>query len=225
MISAEGVRVSVTDRRGGSFDVLALDHFQPKEGALTVVAGPSGCGKSTLLYLLAGLMPPSAGRVLAGEVDIYRLSESRRDAWRRRTIGFVFQDFHLVPELSALGNVTLPATFGRGGGKVHARAEALLQRLGVPLDRRSIDVLSRGERQRLAVARALAYDPPILLADEPTASLDEAAGGEVRAILLELAGEGRTVIAATHDPGLIEAAGDRLRLDHGSVVPAGGSGR
>ena len=178
-------------------------------GKITAIAGPSGSGKSTLLYVLAGLQPPQAGRVLSDGADIYRLGEGRRDAWRRRTVGFVFQDFHLIPELSVVANVALPGTFGRSGGRRRAPAE-LLAELGVPTDRRSVAMLSRGEQQRVAIARALAFDPPVMLADEPTASLDGAAASEVRAILRRLAEDGRTVVVVSHDEALLAEADDRF---------------
>ncbi|HET7714615.1 MAG TPA: ABC transporter ATP-binding protein [Bauldia sp.] len=214
MLFAEGIRLAFSDHRGTSFTALDIDTFRPEPGKLTAIAGPSGSGKSTLLYVLAGLQPPQAGRVTADGMDIYSLGESRRDAWRRRTIGFVFQDFHLIPELSLVGNVALPATFGRSPGS-RRRASELLVALGVPTDRRSVGMLSRGEQQRVAIARALAFDPPVILADEPTASLDGAAATDVRAILKRLAGEGRTVVVVSHDDAVLSAADATLRLDHG----------
>jgi putative ABC transport system ATP-binding protein len=183
--------------------------------------GPSGSGKSTLLYLLGGLLRPTTGSVNHQGQNIYAMSESWRDRWRRRTLGFVFQDFHLIPDLSILANVTLPASFGSGQPGVKGRAAEMLQNLGVPTDRRSIDVLSRGERQRVAIARALVHSPQIVLADEPTASLDDASGAEVAAILRRLAGEGRTVIVATHDPLLSGTADAVLRLEHGRTAISG----
>lgn len=199
MIVAEGIAVSFPDRDGAAFKVLSIDRFAPRPGMVTAITGASGSGKSTLLYVAAGLLPPDSGRVLAGEVDVYRLGEGRRDAWRRKSIGFVFQDFHLIPELSVTANATLPATFG-GGGKVRDRAIATLAALNVPTARRSVDELSRGERQRVAIARALAFDPPVILADEPTASLDD----EHAAVALELLRaqaieSGATLVVASHD--------------------------
>lgn len=220
MLIAEDVRVDAADGARGTFAILSVPRFAPAAGAVTAVAGPSGSGKSTLLYVLAGLLPPARGRVLCGATDLYTLSESGRDRWRRQNVGFVFQDFHLIPELSVMANATLPATFANGGGRARRRAAELLAALGVPTARRSPQVLSRGERQRLAVARALAHDPPIVLADEPTASLDAATATEVVAILKQLAGEGRTVVVATHDPRGIAAADAVVHLDHGGLVTA-----
>ena len=221
-VVAEGLRVSFLDEGRVPFTVLALDSFAPAPGQVTVVTGPSGSGKTTLLYVLAGLQPPQAGRVACADADIYAMGEGRRDRWRRRTIGFVFQDFQLIPELSILANVTLPATFTAGkGGR---NGIDMLRRLGVPTAGRTVSALSRGEQQRVAIARAMAFDPPVILADEPTASLDVAAGGEIRTILRELAAGGRTVVVVSHDPALIEAADLRVRLDHGMASAPPGEG-
>jgi putative ABC transport system ATP-binding protein len=166
--------------------------------------------------VLAGLLPPRVGRVTYEGANIYALGEGRRDGWRRRTIGFVFQDFHLIPELSVIGNVDLPLTFG---GRSASKAVEILTMLGVPVDRRSVEQLSRGERQRVAIARALAFDPPVILADEPTASLDDAAAREVRRILRALAAEGRTVVVVSHDWAMLSEADATVHLDHGRIAP------
>lgn len=219
MLIAERVGLSFADSGGKSFTVLDIERFAPSPGKITAVSGPSGSGKSTLLYVLAGLLLPQAGRVLFEGADIYALSERRRDAWRRTRIGIIFQDFHLVSELSPLGNAMLPATFGRAPG-VRERVRRLLAELNVPAARSTVELLSRGERQRVAVARALAFDPPVVLADEPSASLDRAATAELLAILARLAGEGRTVVLATHDPDLLAKAHARHRLEHGRLSEA-----
>jgi len=215
VLIAENLRVSYSDRQGNAFTALELAAFAPKPGELTVIAGPSGSGKSTLLHVLSGLLPPQQGKVVCDGKDIYAMGEGRRDAWRRRTIGLVFQDFHLFPELSVIGNVELPSTFGRGSTTA---ARNLLGRLGVPVERTSVDELSRGERQRVAIARALAFDPPIIFADEPTASLDHAAGREVRKIFRSFAEEGKTVVVVTHDWSMLGAADTTINLDHGRIA-------
>ena len=215
---AEELRVSFRDSGGQSFAVLDLPRFAPPAGAVTVVRGPSGSGKSTLLHVLAGLQTPDAGSVRFDGVDIYSLSETRRDSWRRERVGFVFQDFHLLPELSPLGNVTVAATFSRSPGSVKQRGKELLQRLGVPLGRRSVEMLSRGERQRVAIARALLFDPPLVLADEPTASLDDAAGAAVLQTMRELARAGKTVVMVSHEPKAIAEADMLVTLEHGRPV-------
>ena len=218
MLTGQGLRTVFRDTAGELIMALDVVEIAPAPGRLTVVQGPSGSGKSTLLYTLAGLQPPDSGVVSYEGVDLYGLSEGRRDAWRRRTVGFVFQEFHLVPELDALANVALPASFGRTSFHARSRSRELLTRMNVPVGRRSILAMSRGERQRIAIARALLFDPPVILADEPTASLDRKTAGEVASMLAELAREKRTVLVASHDPAIIEAADDRLSIEHGAIT-------
>jgi putative ABC transport system ATP-binding protein len=199
---------------------LQIDRLRVPRGSLLVVTGPSGSGKSTLLYAIAGLIRAERGRTMWDGEDILRLPESMRDRWRRHTIGFVFQDFHLLPELSPVHNVLLPASFERFavGSALRARAVALLDRFGVPQARSTTARLSRGEQQRVALARALLYDPPVILADEPTASLDVKAGAMVVETLARLATEdGRTVIAVSHDSALVSRFSTRIELDHGRI--------
>jgi putative ABC transport system ATP-binding protein len=187
-------------------------------GQLTARAGPSGSGKSSLLYVLSGLLRADGGEVRWGEVRLDRLGEAARDSWRRQHAGFVFQNFQLVDEMSPLDNVLLPAWFGRwSAAGLKPRARTLLDELGVP-QRRRADLLSRGEQQRVAICRALLLDPPVVLADEPTASLDAKAGAEVGAILSRLAQEGRTVVVASHDPEFLQRADRVLRLEHGQLA-------
>jgi putative ABC transport system ATP-binding protein len=217
VITAEAIRLAFRDDDGNPFTALAVDNFTPGPGKVTAVAGPSGSGKSSLLYVLAGLLPPQEGRVTCDGQDIYALGEGRRDQWRRRTIGFVFQDFHLIPELSVIGNVMLPLTFGRRGRRRDPRD--LLTTMGVPLDRPSVETLSRGERQRVAIARALVFDPPVILADEPTASLDDGTAREVRGIFRQLAEDGRTVVVVSHDWAMLGVADATIHLEHGRPVP------
>lgn len=200
--------VVVEHRRGreAPFRALDLPRLEIAAGSLVGVAGPSGAGKSTLLDLVAGLRAPLRGTVSWGEEDLDRLSGPARLAWRRRTIGFVFQDFLLVDELSALDNVLMPARFAalRLPSGLRRRAEELLAGLGLADPARRAVRLSRGERQRVAVARALLLDPPLLLADEPTASLDGENGREVGRLLVEAArARGATLLVASHDPELL----------------------
>jgi putative ABC transport system ATP-binding protein len=216
MLVAEGISLAFADSGGARFTVLDVPHFAPEPGKITAISGASGSGKSTLFYVLAGLLPPQGGVVRYDETDIYKLSETRRDSWRRTRIGFIFQDFHLVAELSPLGNATLPATFGRAPG-VKDRAKRILEQLGVPAARHTIEQLSRGERQRVAIARALAFDPPMIFADEPSASLDRASTADLAGILADVAKEGRTLVVATHDPDLLERADVRFHLEHGKI--------
>ncbi|MTH62718.1 ABC transporter ATP-binding protein [Paracoccus shanxieyensis] len=198
------------------FSIAALD---VPPGQFTVLTGPSGSGKTTLLHLLAGLLQPKAGSIRWDDADLARLPEAARDRWRRRRAGLVFQDFHLIPELSPVDNVLVPAWLGAfRAGRHRARAQELLARFGVP-ERARVAVLSRGEQQRVALARALLMQPAVIFADEPTASLDSASGATVGHVLLALArDEGRSVIAASHDPALIALADRRLHLMRGQPV-------
>lgn len=214
---------------GGLHEVLAIDAFAVEAGARVAVTGPSGSGKTSLLYVLGGLERPRTGTVAWGATELTALGEAGRDRWRRRNVGLVFQDFHLFPGLSGLDNVLLPATFDgvKAGAAERARARALLDRVGLDDGEQRVETLSRGEMQRVAVARALLFSPPIILADEPTASLDKANAAAVAGLLLELAGEaGATLIVVTHDPGLLACFADVRRLVAGRLVPdAGGPSR
>lgn len=201
--------------------LLALDRLEAEAGARIAVTGPSGSGKTTLLHALAGLLRPAAGRVVWGEDDLSTLSERARDAWRRGRVGLVFQDFHLVPELDILGNVLLPARFAgwRVPPALRDRAEALIAAVGLDRPRRRVGLLSRGEQQRAALARALVLSPAIVLADEPTASLDAAAAATVADLLLDLTGEaGATLVVATHDAALARRLGAVWTLCDGRLA-------
>ena len=218
MLVAEGLRLSFREPGGDVLVALDLHRFAPEPGALTVVRGPSGSGKSTLLYVLAGLQCPDSGTVRLDETDIYSFAETKRDRWRRQHIGFVFQDFHLLPELSPIWNVSIAATFSRSRKDIKERARVLLDELGVPPDRRSVETLSRGERQRVAIARALVFDPPVILADEPTASLDDAATGHVLSTLRKLSRQGKTVVMVSHEPKAMAEADELVTLERGHMV-------
>ncbi len=167
--------------------IADIPHLTIPAGELTVLAGPSGSGKSTLLYLLAGLLAPQKGSVAWGGVDLARQGEAARDRWRLANAGFIFQTFNLIDELSPLDNVLLPVWFGgTSAGARRERAQALLDRFGVPGNRSRAGLLSRGEQQRVAIARALLLDPKVIFADEPTASLDAATGAIVAETLDDL---------------------------------------
>ena len=216
MLVARGVRVSFTDAAGKPFVALDVPALDASPGHTLAIAGASGCGKTTLLYALAGLYRQTQGAITWSARDIASLGEAARGAWRRRTIGFIFQDFRLVAELSPMENVLLPARFERTAlsSTLRRRAGDLLQRFGVPPDRGMSADLSRGEAQRVALARALLLDPPVILADEPTASLDGAAAETVIATLIALAKtEGKLVIAVSHDAALRARFDRELRLD------------
>lgn len=196
--------------------LISLASLEVGPGQVLVLTGPSGSGKTTLLYLLSGLLLPMGGQIDWDGTDLAGLRENARDRWRRQNAGFVFQDFHLIPQLSPLDNVLIPAGFTAFSTRLlRARAEGLLARFGVPA-RRTTALLSRGEQQRVALARALLGNPGVIFADEPTASLDAASGQQVAQALRDLAHQdGRTVIIASHDPATIGIADQCLRLSRG----------
>lgn len=203
---------------------LDIPTLQLPAGAHVALTGPSGSGKTTLINILTGLDRAPAGRVIWGDTDIGRLGEGARDRWRAGHVGLVMQDFHLFPGLSALENVLLPqrlTTFRLAPGR-RAEAHRLLARVGIERPGQKVETLSRGQMQRVAVARALVARPPIVVADEPTASLDADAGAAVAELLAALAREvGATLIVATHDARLIADMAQVLRLEAGRLVPAG----
>jgi len=202
--------------------VLALAQLAVAEGETVAITGPSGCGKTTLLQVLSGLERPQSGRVCWGEVELTVLGEAARDRWRRQRVGFVFQDFHLIPGLTALANVLLPVHFERWrvpAGVAH-RAHELLERVGLGDGSQPVERLSRGEMQRVAVARALLFRPPVVLADEPTASLDAENGRAVTELLFALAAEqASTVIVVSHDPVVLGRADAVYRMHAGHLTP------
>lgn len=200
--------------------VLSISTLTVPAGGRLAVTGASGSGKSTFVNLISGLERPDKGTIRWRETDIAGLSESRRDRWRAMNIGLVMQDFHLFPGLAALDNVLLPARLARAASaEIRARALALLSRVGLSRPNQSVETMSRGEMQRVAVARALLRRPGVIIADEPTASLDADAGAEVGRLLLELADqEGATLIVVSHDERLTERLDRRIRLASGRIV-------
>lgn len=205
--------------RAGVFGVS----LEVPEGCLAVLAGPSGSGKTTLLQLAGLLDTPDEGEVLLDGEAVSSLPERARCDLRLRRLGFVFQALNLVPVLSALENVMLPLQLqGVAEADARRRAEAALDRVGLA-DRRHHHPgqLSGGQQQRAAIARALAPDPLLVLADEPTASLDHAHGGPLMDLMAELAQErGATFLVASHDPSVISRAHRVFRLMDGRLVEA-----
>ena len=191
-------------------------------GEVVAVVGPSGSGKSTLLALLAGLDRPTEGSVLIDGAALEPLSEDRLAILRRRTIGFVFQSFHLLPNLTAHENVMLPIELG-GNGNARRDALELLAQVGLAERAHHYPTqLSGGEQQRVALARAFAPRPSILLADEPTGNLDSENGAMVLGILADLQrAHQTTVVMVTHDPSITERVERVVRLQDGRVVADG----
>jgi ABC-type lipoprotein export system ATPase subunit len=187
-------------------------------GELVAIVGRSGSGKSTLLHLLGGLDRADGGEIqIAGE----RLDPRRADALRRRRIGFVFQAFHLVPELTGEENVLLAARLPGAPAGARGRARALIDRLGLSAVAGSLPhELSGGEQQRLAIARALVNEPVVVLADEPTGNLDEASGTIVLDLLREIADEGRAVVVVTHETAVTDRADRVVAMRDGRLEAA-----
>ncbi len=214
MIELRGLRKSYHE--GESEHVVLADATgEVRRGELVVLVGPSGSGTSTLLNLISGIDVPSAGDVVIDGTRVTGLTEKERTLFRRRSIGFVFQAYNLVPTLTVAENLRLPLELnGRSGAREEARIGELLERVGLLNRAHSFpDRLSGGEQQRVAVARALVHDPLLVLADEPTGNLDAEAAEEVLALLDDLTrGAGRTLLVATHAPRVVQLADRVLAL-------------
>jgi len=194
-----------------------------ERGEMVAIMGASGVGKSTLLHLLGGLDRPDSGRVRVGAVDVTEVTDAELVAFRNRHVGFVFQFHHLLPEFSALENAEMPLRIARmTKEQSRPRAEALLGRVGLAERlRHRPGMLSGGEQQRVAVARALVMQPSLLLADEPTGDLDENTAAALHTLLREMHGEFElTAIIATHNPRLAQQCDRVLRLEGGQLRPA-----
>ena len=204
----------------GGHTVTILDDvsLQIPEKQIVAVAGPSGSGKSTLLGLIAGLDRPTAGSILLDGVEITTLRESEMARYRRDKVGYIFQSFHLIPTLTAQENVAVPLEL-TGTAQARDRADELLTAVGLQDRRDHYPVqLSGGEQQRVAVARAFACRPPVLLADEPTGNLDSTAGRHIIELLLGLNRDhGSTLILVTHDPNLASFADRIVSLRDGRI--------
>ncbi len=206
--------------RKGRAAVHALDSIDvdiARHGMVAIV-GPSGSGKSSLLHVIGAMDRPSSGEVLVAGQPLNTLSEEALTRFRRQTVGFVFQSFNLIPNLTALENVMLPMEFnGVSGSERRSRAGALLERIGLSqrLDHRPRE-LSAGEQQRVAIARALANDPSLILADEPTGNLDSKTGQVIYELLKAIAAE-RTVVVVTHAEVLAQMAERVIHIKDGKL--------
>lgn len=188
----------------GADTVVALDgiDLEIHSGSFVGMMGPSGSGKSTFLSILGGLCHPSSGRVIVNNIDLYALGSEQLADFRREYLGFVFQAFNLIPYLTALENVMLPlAVKSLSGREKRRRAQEVLERVGLGARIGHLpNQLSGGEQERVAIARALVNKPPLILADEPTGSLDSATSSEIMVLLAELHQEGQTIVMVTHNP-------------------------
>jgi len=215
MIRLEGLRFGY----GNDASVLQLDRFELAEGRDLLIAGPSGCGKTTLLHLIAGLLVPSAGRVVVDGQDLAALSPAARDRFRGRRIGIVLQQFHLLPTITAMQNLLVAQSIA-GLPVDRGAATSVLNALGI--DER-LDAfphqLSVGQQQRVAIARALVNRPRLVLADEPTSNLDDAAAAAVIDLLLGATQrQGATLVVATHDSRLKSRIATELALSRAPVA-------
>lgn len=208
MIVAEDLHRSYTIGRN-TIEVLHGLSLNVKRGERVFLCGPSGAGKTTLMYTLAGLEEPQQGRVLIDGQDIYALGQRKRALLRNKMMGFIFQNYMLMPELTALENASLATAIA--GIEATERVEALLERVGLGSRMNHLpNELSGGEQQRVAIARALAHQPSLLFADEPTGNLDSRNGNQILDLLFGLAEEAdTTLVLVTHD-AQIAARGDRI---------------
>jgi putative ABC transport system ATP-binding protein len=204
----------------GTVTAIAGMTFTVEPGEFISVMGQSGSGKSTLLSILGGLNTPSAGKLFVDNVDVYALDQDGRADFRRGSIGFVFQNFNLIPYLTLLENVMLPmAPLKEGKKRKKAMAEEALRRVGlVGKAVRLPSQISGGEQERVAIARAIVNRPPILLADEPTGNLDSVTGREIMELLKELNNEAVTIIMVTHTAEYAKYTGRSLHVADGALV-------
>ena len=184
-------------------------------GNKLLVCGPSGSGKTSLIFSITGLLKPTNGKIRWFGENIWELNESDRDAWRKNKIGIAFQEFHLIDELNAFQNILIPATFSNWSipKPILKRARLLLDQFGIREYKKPLEELSRGEQQRVAIARALILDPPIVIADEPTASLDEETGNKVVKELANFTAEKKLLIIVSHDLTHEKFSTHKLTLD------------
>ncbi|MCH8475186.1 MAG: ABC transporter ATP-binding protein [Opitutales bacterium] len=202
--------------RGKPHTILDLPEWSLEEKQQIALTGASGTGKTTLLYILAGLLPPSEGEVFFAGQPLYQLSEARRDRWRAREVGFIFQDFHLLERYTVEENITLAQLFGKADRTIPL--DNLLERLDLVSQRKYFPRhLSAGQKQRVAIARALINQPRLILADEPTGNLDpERARSTTELLLQQAEDQDCAVIMASHDPGLCQLFPENFHLSSAS---------
>jgi putative ABC transport system ATP-binding protein len=212
--------VKTYETGAGELTVLKNITLQVRPGELVGIVGPSGSGKSTLLNMIAGIDRPTSGQVFVGGEAVHALSENQLARWRGRHVGVVFQFFQLLPTLTALENVMLPMDFCRiyRRRERKERAMHLLEQVGIARQAHKLpSALSGGEQQRAAIARALANDPPLVVADEPTGNLDTTTAAGVFALFEQLVGQGKTLVVVTHEQSLSARTGRVVHLLDGCL--------
>ena len=205
---------------GGENKVLKGIDLEVSKGEFIALMGPSGCGKSTMLNIIGAMLSPTGGHVEVNGKKLKGMKHKDLTRVRRHDVGWIFQDFNLIPNLTALENVMIPMNIaGKTGPKAEDNAKSLIARLGLA-DRMDHfpDGLSGGQQQRIAAARALVNDPPLVVADEPTGNLDTRAGLEIIELFTELATKGKAIIMVTHDIDLAQAAHTRYMLRDGKLL-------
>ena len=222
------IRAENLSKQYGSGDatVMAIQDidFTVESGEFVSIMGESGAGKSTLLSIVGAMNPPSSGKFVVDEIDVYHLGSEKRTDFRREFIGFVFQSFHLVPYLTVVENVMLPLTTVKATKKrKRTLAEEALDQVGLTgKEQRLPSQISGGEKERVAVARAIVNDPPVLLADEPTGNLDSKTTHEIMDLLQRLNREGTTILMVTHSQDCAAYAERILRVSDGRLIEGEG---
>lgn len=219
MIEVKGLRKSYTDGEVSTYVLKGID-FEVKTGEFVSIMGRSGAGKSTFLYQMSLLDEPSEGQIFIDEKDALALSTDQKTRFRLVELGYVFQDYALLPDLTALENVALPLLM-KGYSKKHSyiEAEKTLERMGLGHRLNNVpSALSGGEQQRVSIARAIAHNPKILFADEPTANLDNDSSKKIIEIFKELHNAGQTIVMVTHEEDYAKAAERIVILDDGKII-------
>ena len=220
LIVAEGLSKHFT-QAGEVIKAVDRVSFKIAPRQLIAITGASGCGKTTLMYLLGSLERPTSGKLIMDGIDVGALKGRRENEFRSKKVGFVFQSFNLIPNLTALENVMLPMEIvGKHGKDRQERAHQLLLQVGLE-EKRHLHrptKLSGGQQQRVAIARALANNPSVILADEPTGNLDSKTGRRIVELLVQLSHQGRTVIVVTHDRSIARLADKRMEMEDGRIL-------
>lgn len=216
----KAVAISKIYQNGGEKNrVLNNVSLQVEEGDLIALVGPSGSGKSTLLTIIGALNAPNQGNLYIDDIDVYALKPENRADFRSSYLGFVFQQFHLIPYLNAMENVMLPlAILNYSHGEQKEKAQEVLEKVGLGSKlKRLPNQLSGGEQERVAIARAIVNQPPIILADEPTGALDTTTGREIMGLFKELNKEGLTIVMVTHNPEMLHYVNRTITIRDGII--------